>query len=279
MKVVSWMRTIVGVILVFIFPLVIGTIKLFSTSICLIIHPIESISVITGNWYRVVFCTDIGAIPELIPSIEQVSERSPIAAFRASNLLRIFGQLFTNPKKFDPVFFEEFGGNRNIFMKIIKITLAFYVGIFFFFLSAILFLIPGLAYRYAVKSTALIWSPLLWVSRPVSNPTDIKLTMSRILTRSIYKASRIYSTMFTIAFIAKMYLWLHSGELPNTFVSPSVLKAAREFIVPDQLPVWHLTSAFNSIASWGLYFISDYYFRDWQDGVQIPENSLRYVFL
>jgi hypothetical protein len=82
-----------------------------------------------------------------------------------------------------------------------------------------------------------------------------------------------------LAFAAKMYLWIASGELHSAFVSPTVLKAARAFIVPEQLPLWHVTSAFNALASWCLYFLSDYYYKHWQEGVQIPENALRYLFL
>jgi hypothetical protein len=77
----------------------------------------------------------------------------------------------------------------------------------------------------------------------------------------------------------KMYLWFRLGELQSAVVSPRVLEVARSFIVPDQLPLWQVTSAFNAMASWGLYFLSGYYYKYSKVGVQIPETTLRYTFL
>jgi hypothetical protein len=244
----------------FLTPLVIAVVKFISTCFCFIIHPLESIREIPRNWQRVVLCTDVGAIPELIPTIEKISESSPLYRLKASAVITQIKDLFL----------DFICKDKNPFN---WIFLSLGVAIMLFFIT-ILLVFPGLAYRYAVKSTAVIWSPLLWAVRPVSHPADLKLTMNRILTRNIYKASRIYSAAIVTAFIGKMYLWLKSGE-----ISPTVLEAARPFIVPDELPLWHVTSAFNAMASWCLYFLSDYYYKEWQQGIRIPENALRYTFL
>jgi hypothetical protein len=247
-------------------PLLIGVIKFISTFLNVILHPIATIEAIPRNWQRIVFCTDIGALPELIPTIEQASDDSTLEVFKTS--------FWFESMRFAP---------REL------LSGAFIEGVIII-LFTFLVLLPGLAYRYAVKSTALIWSPLLWAVRPVSSPTDVRVTMDRITTRAIYKASRIYSTVVVLAFAGKMYLWFRLGELQSAFVSPSVLEVVRgfvsprvlevghSFIVPDQLPLWHVTSAFNALASWCLYLLSDYYYKDWQRGLPIPENALRYTF-
>jgi hypothetical protein len=279
-------------------PIVISIIKFFATLVCCITHPIESIREIPRNWQRVVLCTDMGALPELIPTIEEVTDSSALNNLKSSIILK---RLFDLPKtilnlppktifNLPMTLFNELtkilSSQNKLWRKCWQLIILLVVAILIVpstilanASTVILVVIPGLAYRYSVKSTALIWSPLLWVVRPASNPTDIKVTMDRITTRAIYKASRVYSAVVALAFAGKMYLWFNSGELQSGFVSPTALKAARAFIVPDQLPLWHVTSAFNAMASWGLYFISDYYYKDLKDGVEIPKNALSYTFL
>jgi hypothetical protein len=122
-------------------------------------------------------------------------------------------------------------------------------------------LLSAVSYRYAVKSTALIWSPLLWALRPASSPADIRLTMSRILTSNIYKASRIYSLVVAVAFLGKIYIWIKLGELQKILGSSPILESARDFIVLGAIPPWHITSVANAFASWVMYFIWDWYYK------------------
>src|SRR5271155_2187582 len=151
-------------------PLIIGIIKLYSTVVCLITHPIECVGEIPRNWQRVVLCTDIGTIPELIPTIEQTTIKT--LSFLKVSVMTSSLSCFPNDLK------GEFKMRRitGIFRELSFLCLLI-------ILDGIPLAVPGLAYRYAVKSTALIWSPLLWAVRPVRSQADIKLTMSRILTR------------------------------------------------------------------------------------------------
>jgi hypothetical protein len=269
-----WYKESWGILGVILTPILVGSIKLTSTLFSVSAHPIESIAEIPRNWVRVVLCTDIGAIPELIPTIEQVPEDSPLAMIKSSRILPTLKTLLID--YLTNITTKHVVDNRNTYRAVVCYGFSFYFAIILLMLAVLL---PGLVYRYAVKSTALIWSPLLWVVRPVSSPKEIKLLMNRIMTRAIYKATRLFSAVVALAFIGKIYIWLRSGDIQSTLMSPATLNAARAFIVPDQLPLWHVTSAFNSVASWGLYFLSDYYYKDWQQGVQIPETTLRYTFL
>lgn len=54
--------------------IIIATIsKILATTISFVLHPINSISSIPNNWYKIVFCMDSEHPPELLPGIEVVN--------------------------------------------------------------------------------------------------------------------------------------------------------------------------------------------------------------
>jgi hypothetical protein len=235
-------------------PFAVTAIKAISTLRCLMAHPVETFGEIPRNWRRVVLCTDMGAIPELIPTLEHVRESSPLAPLKASYTIH---QITRRPV-------------RSLSEMNYRISIGVIVGIFM--------LLPALAYRFAVKSTAVIWSPLLWAVRPMSTPVAVKVIMRRILTVNFYKISRAYSTCVLLLFIGKMYLLLKWTVLHTTYDTSQILQALRPYVVPEAMPIWHVTSALNAAGSWGLYFVADYFYKDVKHGTEIPETTLHYLF-
>jgi hypothetical protein len=116
------------------FVVAITFVKIFVTVLFLVRHPFASIGAIPENWRKVVLCTDSFTIPEILPRIEEV-EYEYLYAFRLSTL---FKSLKSAPG----------------------------ISIFLFpLLLSVLFV--SSAYRFSLKSTSIIWSPLAWAFHPI----------------------------------------------------------------------------------------------------------------
>ncbi len=147
----SWGRGVLNWLLTVSIPLVIVLIKFASTLFCFIAHPLESVREIPRNWQRVVLCTDLGAIPELIPTIEEVSKNSALTDLKTSQIILSVKVIIT-----DALFSAS--KVHSLLLAYLALPLLIMLLSIPMFFAALLIVLPGLAYRYAVKSTALIWS-------------------------------------------------------------------------------------------------------------------------
>jgi hypothetical protein len=73
-------------------------------------------------------------------------------------------------------------------------------------LIALPIIIPALVYRWSIKMTALIWSPLVWAFRPLAQNENIMVFARKVVDLSIYKVGRIYSGIVVVASIFKVII-------------------------------------------------------------------------
>jgi hypothetical protein len=84
-----------------------------------------------------------------------------------------------------------------------------------FFISPVLISTPiaqitlSLIYRWSLKSTALIWSPLLWVVISARGTGIAKIDLSYVRDWQFYAIMRYYSLFVITLFAAKMWLFFN----------------------------------------------------------------------
>jgi hypothetical protein len=236
-------------ILVIIDSMVILAIKVISVASALFTDPIETIGIIPTNWRKVVLCTDMGVMPEIIPGIEQTS------GLITWKLSRFKGYLM-NPRGWSV-------DGRFILL----------------FIHGVLTTIAAAIYRFSLKSTALIWSPLLWAVKPITSREEVIVTLKRIKEQPMIKAGRAYSLIVVSAFAAKLWLLYEWITLKSHYAASKILVSLEPYIVPDQIPIWHVASVCNAVLTVVVvYGLAVWYLKEAEIGAEIPTSSLR-IFL
>jgi hypothetical protein len=187
--------------------------KILATVVTLISSPGESLRAIQTNWIRIALATDYRHPPELLPG----AEADPVApaslqAFRYEELRR---NIMAGPGGF----------------VIHKLTLfAMYV--------------PAILYRLLLKSTSLVYFPLIWVS-------DMPMTMKGILTLPLERVRRWYAGAVMAVMLAALLIpW----NLPN------MLPTARDatvlmYVLPvGEFGFWQFGRALAIVITIALYF-------------------------
>ncbi|MHB8158224.1 MAG: hypothetical protein ACYDEQ_12645, partial [Desulfocucumaceae bacterium] len=152
--------------------IIIATItRIFSIIITLIRNPIYSIKNIPANWNKVVLSTDIFSPPQIFPGIEFSEPGSDDVKDLTITWRDIVFSIM-----------EE-----RIIIKAIIYTIIFILCLFPITLTSYI-------YRWSIKSTSLIWSPLIWILRTPSTG-DLIYRLNQINEAAIYKVIRYYSAL------------------------------------------------------------------------------------
>jgi hypothetical protein len=113
------------------------------------------------------------------------------------------------------------------------------------------------AYRWALKSTAFFWLPLIWIviqARPGTQVMDRLVLM----TRSAWsKTMRAYSALVLLAFFAKLALLFGIRHFANLDWLGQLGVAATRLVAPLELPLWQVAGAANAILAWLFFFHAD----------------------
>jgi hypothetical protein len=236
-----------------------GAIALFLIRLASIIHssvrhPIETMKQIPTNWRKMVLCTDVAYPPEILPEIEMEDYGDELNKFR----MRSFVREMIIDKPVNLMF--------GIFVTI-PVLLSWYL--------------PAIAYRWALKSTAWIWSPLLWAVKSVDE--DLLPRLKEIRDARWHKWMRWYSAVVAFLFIAKFYLlWKWQdlvakltemrqiAEQWTTFPRTDVLNA---YIVPSEIPLWQIAAFTNAMLAWASFVFADLLLIRYASHQQIPSEE------
>lgn len=241
--IIFWLGTIISIFFI----------KILTTTLTCIWHPFYTLKAFPLNWRRNVLCTDFFAIPELIPGIESIDRYGvKLEFFRFRNLVSTMFHIVIGEKG-SIISKNETHGHSPIEI-----------------IAVILFLFPCYIYRWSLKSTALIWSPLLWVLRE-SNDDNLRLRLDQISNSAIHRIPRYYSTIVIIIFLIKIYSYVTAQQLTGIWHYINLL------IIPHEIPVWQLTAVTNAMITWLLYFAADWYLIKYKHEKPVPENLLKKV--
>ena len=138
--------------------------------------------------------------------------------------------------------------------------------------------LPAYLYRWSLKSTVLFWSPLIWIVRPLRKIDDVVHFMRQVKLLSIYRVARIYSCIVLVLVAAKLYLLLLAANLLIHLEKVPGWETLAKYIVPDQLPIWHVAGTLNALLSLGLFFLSDYFLNEISSSKRVPIDTIRRIF-
>lgn len=240
---------IVGLLLIpLVFPLEITIGKVRATLSALFTHPRETISAIPTNWKKIALCTDIGSVPEIMPGIETMPFRGDIKGIQLGGIYRSIWKDF-----------------RSDGFTLISVPIV---------LLYLIVTLVSLAYRWSLKSTALIWSPLLWYMRPVYAAEDLNYRLDQILRLAMSKVVLWYSVFFVGFFIGKIYLLSFASEHMNLVASLPGWTFLRHLFVPEGLPIWQIASFVNAVLGISIFFIADYLHHAIKHNQTIPAQTI-----
>jgi hypothetical protein len=125
----------------------------------------------------------------------------------------------------------------------------------------------SLSYRWSLKSTALIWSPLLWVVISARGSGVPRVDLSLIRDWPLYKVMRLYSLFVLALFAAKVWVFFNLDVMTALVAWLQQRWGLYVFIAPHVLPSWQLAAGANAAIAWVLLF-----FAQWQL-MSIQHNS------
>lgn len=185
-------------------------------------------------------CADSATLPVLLPGLDELKIEAPDVSWDTE--LEVIGRTL-----------------KHIPADLWNKVLYFGVVIFPVFVCLV---IPAWLYRLSLKSTALLWSPLVWAFRPIGRSEDPSQFARRNIHLSIYKFSRIYSSVVICLFGMKIMLWLSLNQLSESMINILGYTFVSRFVVPTQIVTWHIAAAVNAVLTWVIYFKSEAYIHD-----------------
>jgi hypothetical protein len=137
------------------------------------------------------------------------------------------------------------------------------------FLLIILF--PAVLYRWSLKSTALIWSPLLWIAGQISEVADLPRFLRDVVRLTFYKLSRLYSGIVILLFAGKIWLFFAFSQVAHSLDSFPGWIVLGHYVLPDEIPLWHMAAALNAVLAWVIFFQAERHMEDSQFSIPQPD--------
>ena len=144
-----------------------------------------SVNEIPRNWFRTLFCLDTMRPPEIIPGIEETSNNKE---FKHIQYLK----------------FSKWMTDENNYLVVGETLPTALLSLLFSFIFNLLFFLPSVMYRFSLKSTGIIWWPLIFLlktevpSKSEVLKSDIRLT---IITKSEWSKKLVTLSWYCIALL------------------------------------------------------------------------------
>jgi hypothetical protein len=251
---VGWLKLSYMIVLFFLetyflfFALLIAKFLAFLVSI--LTAPVDAIGSIPENWRKVVLCTDTATLPELLPGAADLPG--------GTEMLRAL--------PFDFGFWVPEAETSSAFTWVLAILVSLPI------------LIPATLYRLSLKSTALIWSPLVWAFRPIRNEEDPFVFAKGVVSLSFFKISRTYSALIMVLFVAKLGFFLMWARLDEIFDKTPVRDLLITYLAPASMPLWHVTAMINACLTWIIFFRAEKYIHLAENGVSVSKAAMSSFF-
>jgi len=199
-------------------------------------HPFVAIIAIPGNWRYATIVLDSKKWPDLLPA-----PRAELESFDG------FGDVGDWLKR---IFFRV-SDDRDPY------------AIFPMFLSLLtivyspLIVIPAFVYRWSLKSTAIIWFPLLWAMHSVREAGKPLRTYFDIYLRDpITKIVLWVSIAVIISFIAKIVLFNVQADFVDWWNRTPLLRFFSLYVAPAEIQWWQAAMVVNSAIAIVMYILA-----------------------
>lgn len=162
-------------------------IRVYATATELLLHPIRSITAIPQNWWRQVATVDLALSPELLPHPRYASGPDGTTASDGFSVYESVSKVIR-------------GTEYPVEHRTLQVGLLFPA------------IFCAMAYRWSIKSTAIVWFPLLWALRPMKPADrDWKTTLGIEREKGTYQLIAVVSAICLLG-LACRYLWWASGD-------------------------------------------------------------------
>src|SRR6266511_1341837 len=227
-------------------PPLLVLVKFAVTAYCTIAHPLLALRSIPYNWTQIALCIDTLHHPEMLPgltsnekNLERTLDRETFHLFSLDTTRGL--AIETRDMFKDSV--ALLLGRSSLKKRLLGIRLGLTV-----ILSTLLFtrFAPSLVYRYSLKSTSIIYSPLLWILQPLNltgRPDEHFRDKSDSVLNSIIFH---YSLLVILLCTSKAYIFVTWEHIKGSWYSLTGLEVFHPFILPNQLPLWHVLPFFNA---------------------------------
>ncbi len=218
-------------------------------------HPIKGVKEVPANWRRVVLCTDMKTPVELVPetgSVREILQRvvSDKGEAQQSTILIMVVTAFACGAG------AHFA--RSIWSAWIWLGITWFFELCWLILGALLVAgmfchLIGWMYRFSLKSTALLWAPLLHVVKSTfdeSLPLDMKL--QELCVSSVWRLIRIFSWVTLFLLSLKVVILPQVIGWWNAQPWSSVLNV---YVMPNEIHTWHIVAAANSVFALVGYYL------------------------
>ena len=268
---VAWVDTKPGTAWAFIFGALavpVTAIRVWATLVHVIPHPVIALSAFPGNWRRTTIALDSATSPEWIPLPADMSEHP--------DTLREFGQVYPLARLLlsecrDAAKARGWEGRIGL-----VILAVFIIGPLFVTAA-----VSGLAYRWSIKSTAIIWAPMLWALRPPKPKGEawsahLKLRATSDFNRIVV----IFSTVVLLGFVVKYALFVAEHKLAmraeawQGWLGERLGEFVAAFVRPGEIPIWQLASATNAVLAIVVFFMVRSWLRHAEVGLPAPDARI-----
>ncbi len=201
--------------------------RVFGGVAAMVTHPVASVNAIPRNWQRICIATDFRHDPEIAPGRDSsVHSEGEIYSLISSLIAEKGVKDWTD-------------------------VAALLVGL----LYVSLLIVPPFLYQLALKSTAIIWLPLLWALRPIAEKGTRFSNGLHLLAVDPLKPVVMAASEFTLlAFPTKLYIAARSANFVEWWNQTSMHRLFALYVVPEKIPVWQVAMFVNSI----LFFVTWY---------------------
>lgn len=229
-------------------------VRVLATIVTFFESPLESIRAIPVNWRRVTLSTDLTILPEAVPGIAQLSpeelERRNIPEVNLGYLTKWL-RSHSAPVYIMVIAFILFGPMYSF----------------------------ALLYRFSLKSTAVVWLPLLWII-PKAWPRRNLITRLALITHSPWGKVITLLSLLTIGlFLAKLFLYAGATGLAEHWDSWPYADDLALFVEPYTLPWWQVCSFANSLVAVSMYFLAGHALvvRNYESEASVDNTIIDYV--
>jgi len=192
-----------------------------------ITHPLTAFKAIPDNWARITLTTDICTPLEIVPGHPisgqaSLQDQEPMFLDQPSGDTPATGTALFMPSLLLP----------SVVIRLLTYTLA----------------VPALFYRWSLKATSIVYSPLFFLARSTFHegtdfPTELKLICRGDFHRILEVYSRVSIALFILKFIL-MQIW--QGFVDWWQIHP-LSQFLALYVVPEEIPIWHLVHLLNSV--------------------------------
>ena len=228
-----------------IYPLLLAfvPIRVFVTTVTLVRSPAAVVRAIPRNWRRIAVATDFCRSPQFLPTPDDPTLIKLLLVDDDRNDL--YSVIRTS---FGKAEYEASLNDIRFRILLLRIWTAKWL------LVVPLVGLPAILYRLSLKSTAIIWFPLLWALRPVA-PSDepLKVRLQLFEKSDLFRIVLFVSGAALLLFTSKLILWNEIAQASNTWNESIGGRILSIHVAPGVIEWWQIATALNSAIAIGLW--------------------------